>query len=367
MKWNGYAFPKKILIVKTSSLGDIIQSFHALDYLQSRFPQAEIDWVVEPSFASIVAAHPLVQHVIAMDLKALKKSWGAWKRFFQAICVFRKKSYDVVFDLQRNCKSGLITALAISPVKVGFGWRTVREWPNILATNLRFDVNINANIRMQYIRLVQNYLNDPETPFVQGVRFKIEESEQQKIQSILASPNNSGRTKIMVCPGSKWINKQVPVETMIEFLIRVRKKTDASFFLMWGDEEENLYCKAVQNRFLDCSIIVDRLPIPTWQNLINEMDLMIAVDSSALHLCGTARTPSFSLFGPTMPEIFKPIGERHFAFRGPCPYGKIFEKACPLLRSCPTGACIRSLLSEEIYRRFIDWWESGFQNEKETH
>ena len=100
------------------------------------------------------------------------------------------------------------------------------------------------------------------------------------------------------------------------------------------------------------SVVVDRLPLPTWQNLMDEVDLVIAVDSSALHLCGTTSTPSFSIFGPTSQRVFKPMGERHFAVQGSCPYGRTFEKQCPVLRSCPTGACIKELTVEELFEAF---------------
>jgi heptosyltransferase-1 len=141
-------------------------------------------------------------------------------------------------------------------------------------------------------------------------------------------------------------------------LQRIHGRLNASFLFIWGDSAEKAYCEEIQRCFPDRSLLVDRLPLPTWQNLMNEVDLVIAVDSSALHLCGTTSTPSFSVFGPTKPDIFKPIGHRHFSFEGKCPYGRTFAKTCPILRSCPTGACIRELTAEEIFQAFAKWWET---------
>jgi heptosyltransferase-1 len=344
----------RILIVKTSSLGDIIQSLHVLSYLHQKFPGVQVDWVAESAFASIVKAHPLVHRTVVFDLQGVRKSWNG-RKLIEAIRQLRACKYDLVFDLQKNTKSGFITALTRSPMKVGFGLRSVREWPNVLAMHKRFEIPGEANIRLQYVGLIQKFLRD-EAPFQEeGVRFHITPQEQEVVQSILALTK---KIRIMVCPGSKWNNKRLPVLTMGAFLAKIHASMEASFLLMWGDADEKAYCQEIRDRFLGEGIIIDKLPIPMWQNLMNEMDLVIAVDSAALHLCGTTKTPSFSLFGPTAPQIFKPMGKNHFAVQGTCPYERTFAKQCPVLRTCPTGACIRGLKVDELFQTFQAWWKT---------
>jgi heptosyltransferase-1 len=355
--------PTRILIVKTSSLGDIIQSFHGLNYLKQKFPSVQIDWVVEEAIAPLVAAHPLVDRLIALNLSGVKKNWRKWlfwQNLFRAIRALRRQSYDVVFDLQGNSKSGLITWLARGRQKVGFGFRSVREWPNVLATRIRFDVPLKINIRLQHLRLLEQFFGDrfSETTLLPGVRFKMTPQEQQALDKILSYPELTFPFTIMVCPGSKWINKQLPQEVLSEVLQKIGITLNASFLLIWGTEEERVYCELIQRELADRSRVIDRLSIPTWQNLMNEVDFVFAVDSSALHLCGTSRTPSFSVFGPSRAEVFKPIGPSHFALQGACPYGKTFEKRCPILRSCPTGACIRGMKAEPIIEAFLSWKDS---------
>ena len=338
-------FPTSVLIVKTSSLGDIVQSFDVLDDLRCRFPSVSIDWAVEASFAPIVAAHPLVRRVIPLDLKRRRHLWTAFKEL-------RKEQYDLVFDLQGNCKSGAITLLARAKVKVGYSFQSVREWPNILATHVRFTISKQKNIRFYYLELIQRYFQTtgPQVSLNQtGVRFKIETEEKKKISQILSQA--PAGLKIMVCPGSKWINKQMKNETLAGFLQRIEQGYGASFFLIWGGEAEQILCNEMAKQ-LHSAFVVEKLALPTWQNLMNEMDCVIAVDSSALHLCGTTATPSFSVFGPSASHIFKPIGRHHFTFQGVCPYGQVFEKTCPILRTCSTGACIREITVEELFRAF---------------
>lgn len=332
------SFPTSILIVKTSSLGDIIQSFVVLNALKARFPHAKIDWVVEAVHAPIVASHPLVSRVIPLDIK---HRTGLWK----GVQELRSASYDLIFDLQGNCKSGVITWLSIGKVKVGYDLRSVREWPNVLSTHKRFFVSKEQNIRLFYLGLIEAYCPSSQKIDPEGVCFVIENREQ--IEKILDQTDPSFR--IMVCPGSQWTNKQLKFETLLLFLQKIEAAHHPSFLLVWGDEPSRQQCLTLQQS-LQKAYVLEKLSIPVWQNLMNEMDLLIAVDSSALHLCATTQTPTFSIFGPTSANVFKPVGPQHVAFQGSCPYHQVFTKQCPRLRSCPTGACIRDLEAEEIFQ-----------------
>jgi heptosyltransferase-1 len=77
----------KILLIKTSSLGDIIHAFPTLSFLRQKFPDAKIDWVVEKPFAELVKAHPFVNDVLTVDTKGWRKnliSKETWKTVQEA-------------------------------------------------------------------------------------------------------------------------------------------------------------------------------------------------------------------------------------------------------------------------------------------
>lgn len=317
----------KVLIVKSSSLGDIIQCFPVLNYLHEVLPGVHVDWVVEKQFAALVEAHPLVH-------RAVLKKWSE----------IRKETYDYIFDLQGNCKSGIVTLIAHSLHKIGFSFTSAREWPNILATNTRFSVPKNINIRLQYLSILEQFFQK-----------KIESSQAVCLESKNLEKISSYCQKyVMVCPGSKWVNKQLKEEALGVFLKALYEQYDMRFLFVWGTEEEKESCEKMQTPF---SVVLPmQLDIPTWQCLMNEMELVIAVDSSALHLCGTTKTPSFSVFGPTASSVFKPLGDQHLAFQGKCPYNRNFVKQCPLLRTCPTGACMKEIKVEDLLHEFSPWW-----------
>jgi heptosyltransferase-1 len=318
-----------ILIVKLSSFGDIVQSFSVL----GAFEEREVDWVVDEKWASIVRAHPRVRRVFALPIGAAKRGrgGGALRRELREM---RREVYEQVYDLQGNTKSGVVTALARGREKIGLGRKSVREWPNLLFTSKKVEVEKGENIRLQYLKVVGGVGTG------KGVRLKTErrwELEEGK--------------RVMVCPGSKWSNKRLRPDVLLSFL----KEVGGRCYFVWGSETERLVCQELVNG-LERAVLMEKLSIPDWQNLMGEMDLVVAVDSGALHLAGTAGVPTFSIFGPTASEVFKPLGKEHLAFQGKCPYGREFVKQCPVLRSCPTGACMAEVTAEELIKIYKPWW-----------
>lgn len=351
----------KFLIVKTSSLGDIIQAFPTLFFLRERFPDAQIDWVVEEKFAQIVEAVPLIDHVIHIDThrwrRALlsKATWSEISAFYRQI---RKEYYDVVFDLQGNCKSGIVLWNVRTKNKVGFGRRTVHEIPNLFFTNKHYDPPQGHNIREDYLYLARSYFKDEAPVHMFDLKLSIDAFSSEKIDAILKEPELQSKLRIMVCPGSAWPNKQLSQETLEQFLQLISDTLSPSFVFVWGSEEEKDIALTLQRRFPEQSKVVEKLTIPVLQNLMWKMDLVISMDSLPLHLAGLTPIPTFSLFGASLSSKYKPIGNHHRSFQGACPYGRVFEKRCPVLRTCPTGACLHSLSAKTIFVDFINWWNS---------
>jgi heptosyltransferase I len=353
--------PNSILIVKTSAIGDVIQTFPALEYLRLKFPEARIDWVTEKGIVPLLQAHPQVNNVFAIHTKAWKAAPLSLETRVEIkafAAKLRSTTYDLLFDCQGNTKSAFVTGLAKARVKVGFDWKCVREKSNLLVTNKRISVPMNLNIRLKYLGLVQGYFNDPSEFAVRGVRLLINNEEEQRLAQICQ--NLSRQPRLMVCFGSKWTNKRMQTSTLASFLQKIAANSDFSFLFIFGDDEEKRIAKELSAQFNERSVAVGGLSLPLWQALMWEMDGIIAVDSAALHLCGTTQTPSFSLFGPTMASYFKPMEERHGFFQGSCPYGRTFSSHCPILRTCTTGACIRQLEAEHLFRSFKEW--SQLQN-----
>ena len=328
----------KILIVKTSSLGDIIQSFPALDYLRRKFPEAQIDWVVENPFMELVKANPQISHVIPIESKKWRKNplnVESRQQLLKFCRNLRKTRYDILFDLQGNLKSSAIVFFARAKKKIGFGLKTVHEWPNIFFTSQRVNPPKGRNIREDYLGVVKGYFKDFSHNDIHPVTLKLEPLQQQKLAALFAPIQ---KKPTLVCPSSAWPNKCVAEEMLIQFLKKIQR---GPYWFIWGNQSERESSLKLSTHFPD-SMVLERLSLPLLQHVMAECQLVVAMDSLPLHLCGTTKTPSIGFFGPSSAEKFAPLGEHHLAIQGKCPYGQLFEKACPKLRNCPTGLCLKA-------------------------
>ncbi len=349
---------KKILIVKCSSLGDILQAFVVIEYLSDRLPHATIDWLVEKNYEELVRSHPKIDEIIGITLKGAAAHLLS---FFRQIILLRKKKYDWIFDLQGNSKSSFFTLLARGGKKIGFGKKTVREWPNIFATHIRFDPDPRKNMRQQYLEIVQKFLQDPHPYRLHGHLLTVTRPEERKYCEALLQQEDSFR--VMVAPSSRWENKKLSHGFWRSFLEKIALEKDPFFYFIWGSEKEKREVAELSALFSK-SMVVEKLSLPAVQTVMSKMDLLLAVDSCMLHLAATLpHIATFSLFGPTQSEVFNPEGKQHAAFQGKCVFGHTFLKSCSHLRTCSTGSCLKRVSFAEIE----PVWNSfkGIINEKQ--
>lgn len=349
---------QQFLIVKTSAIGDVIQSFHIVDYLKNRFPNSSIDWVVEKGIAPLLKAHPHLDRVLEVDTKLWRraplKHFGAITSFKREL---RKKNYDALFDLQGNTKSGLVCCLAKARKKVGYSWGCVAEKPNYFSTNVHLAVPQEGSIRNRYLGLVENFLGKEEDYCDEGILLNLTPSEESGLQRL--AHLGFQRPRLMICFGSNWENKMLSQNTLKAFLHLINEQLAPCFFFIYGNDREKKIAEGLEKEFAGSSHAVGELTLPLWQRFMSLVEGVITMDSASLHLCGTTSTPSFSLFGPSSAAVYKPLGEIHCSFQGTCPYGIQFDKRCPNLRTCETGACLKEVSADLLFHHFQEFWDKA--------
>jgi heptosyltransferase-1 len=350
---------QSFLIIKTSALGDVLQAFAVADYLRRQIPDAKIDWVVERSCQDLVNGNPSIDEVKVVDTKTWKKKichLTTWQNVKKSISDLRIREYDAVFDLQGNIKSGLILHFIRAKDKVGFHKNSVAEKGNLLFTNVKIDVEPFLQIQNRYLRVVQKYLNDI-TPFdFQKQLLRLSDSEKLKFLSLSHSfPVKKQSIFLMVALGSNWENKKLSESTAIDLLKLLAKNHDVHFFLVGGNQKEKELNRRIASYFPAISHMIEDVSIPLLQHLMTQMDGVLSMDSCALHLAARAGVATFSVFGPSSPYVYKPIGRLHAFKQGSCPYGQPFVLRCPFLRKCATGACMKDLSAEELYFDLSRW------------
>jgi heptosyltransferase-1 len=346
----------KVLIVKTSSLGDIVHTFETVGLLKKFVPDVQIDWVVEAPSKGLLESHPDISKVISIDTRKWRRhpfSKETRQEFSRFKHQLQQKQYDVVFDLQGNSKSGIATWLAKSRKKVGFARGAVAEWPNLLATNERYLPPKGGDIRSDYQWLIRQHFVITESYSYEGVQLALNESDEANFESFIKSLKTLESPAVLVCPGSNWKNKQLSERALKDFLTTLQERHRCHLLFAWGNQEEQRFVQVLSSE-LKASTVLDKCSLPLLQNIMGKVKLVIAMDSLALHLAATTATTTFSVFGPSLASKYKPMGKQHLAIQGKCPYGKQFDKRCPILRTCETGACMRSIEGNSLFTAFAE-------------
>lgn len=349
----------RVLIVKTSALGDIVQSFPVAEYLKSIRQVESIGWVVEEQAAELVKSHPAIDEVIPIDSKTIKMKstfCSAFHEFCRQREIIRQKKWDILFDLQGNCKSACVTFMARARVKVGWGFQNAPE--KVASTVLDYRVNPSERVSMreQYLSIPRTYFRD-ETPFIpQSLVLRLTR-EMEELFLLETSRWPKDRPVWIVSLGSRWKNKMCDAQEMAPALASLQKEKNIYFVFTAATtpelNEAGTCLKSLPHP--TPGNVLYRLPLPVVQHLIARASRFIGVDSLMLHLAATTCTPTFSLFGASSAVLYAPQHVGDFFQQGVCPYGFSFLKRCPHMRTCPTGACLKQIKAKQLEALMRTW------------
>jgi lipopolysaccharide heptosyltransferase I len=288
----------KILLIKPSGLGDIVQALPVLTGLKRRWPDAEIDWIVNDSFAEILEGHPCLRKVIRYprkrwtSLKRMPEIWRWGKKL-------RAEQYDLTIDLQGLFRSALMTWAANSPRRIGL--ESAREGSRAFYNEFIADTAISAAER--YLTCLE-HLDIPVRPldFQLTARSPLPESVKDFGPYIVLHPYSKWRTKLW-----PWRYYQELVDTMPE-----------AKFVVVG--EGPWFPLHAEGRLID---LRGKLKLGELVTVIDRAQSTLSPDSGPAHIAGALGRPVLVLFGATDWRKTKPSGQRvlihtHALFCSPC-------------------------------------------------
>jgi heptosyltransferase-1 len=281
----------RILLVKTTSLGDIVHNLPVASDIASALPGAEIDWVVEESMAKLPALHAFVAHPIPVAIRRWRRSfWQPETRreisaFLERLRAFR---YDAIIDTQGLVKSALITRAARGP-RYGFSWRASRE-PLFPFYNRTFNVPWNIHA-VERNRMLAARALDYETPANLDYGLRVDADTSSPV---------TGASYVVLLHGTSASKKLWPEERWIE-LGRAMAGQGLPSVLPWGSEEEERRSRRLAAAIED-SIVPRRMPIEALASLLARARYAIGVDTGLTHLAGALDVPSVGIYVATDPQ-----------------------------------------------------------------
>ncbi len=295
----------KVLVVKTSSMGDIIHSLPALTDAMQTIPGIRFDWVVEEAFAEIPRWHPAVERVIPVAIRRWRKSiWqtlrsGEWQRYREQL---QATEYDAVIDAQGLLKSALLaTRLAKGP-RFGLDKLSARE---PLAARF-YDHPLNVAKQQHAVERVRQL-------FAQALGYSCptergDFSIRNHFQAVADKP-----PCLMFLHGTTWHDKHWP-EAYWQRLIRLAADAGWHIKLPWGNEVERQRAQ----RLAGVSRAVEVLPRLSLAQVASELAAasgVVSVDTGLSHLAAALDRPNLVLFGPTDPGLVGGYGKDQCCLR----------------------------------------------------
>lgn len=332
--------PHNILIIKLSSLGDVVHALPALRALRLKFPSARISWMVNRGLEGILEGNPDLDEIILFD----RKRWGRWhdrralgelKTFVTAL---RARQFDLVIDLQGLLRSGLLAVLSNAPVRVGFS--NGRELSPLSYTHKIAVPDDDIHAVDRYL-LATSFLGAEvgEAVFPIAVSDADEAWAKQQVGHI--PPD---QPLVLVNPSARWITKQWPLERFADVCRRLAGES-VSVALIGGAEDVER-CRRLQELVgMSLPDLSGKTTLKQLAALMRHASLLLTNDSGPMHMAVAMGLPVVAIFGPTNPSRTGP-------YPASAGLDRVLRKdisCAPCYRKkCRTLICMDSLSADEV-------------------
>ena len=283
----------RILIIKTSSLGDIVHCLPVINDIKYFVPESSIDWLVEECFADVPRLHPGVDSVITISLRSWKKNLrkkSTWIGLYKSIKAIRENHYDIIIDFQGLLKSAFFTLFTRGDIH-GFDKTSIREGAASYFYKFTHTVSkqIHAVVRNRELasKCFQYELLD------QSAHFGLE------IHNI--NNFNLSERYVVLIHGSSKKSKQWPKEHWLK-VIQFFNGLGLRVLLPWGNLEEYHFSKALRKASTN-SLVLPKMNISDLANVISGAKCIIGVDSGLTHLGNALGIPTIGLYMDSNPYL----------------------------------------------------------------
>ena len=308
----------RLLLIKTSSLGDVLHALPALTEARTQLPALECHWVVEEAYAAIPAWHPAVTRVIPVALRRWRRAPLAAFRGGQVSGFMRQlraQRYDRVLDAQGLLKTAPVTLLARGP-RVGFDRRSAREG---LAAFV-YDCAVPVDRRQHAVQRLRALFGGALGYAPQAV------APDYGIDRARLPVSVADGAYLVFLHGSTWSSKLWP-DAHWRALIERAGQAGLQVFLPWGDAVELARAERLADGHRHARVLTP-LGLPELAATLAGARGVIGVDSGPTHLATALGVPTLALYGATDPALTGTWGGRQRRMQAPYPCAPCLRRVC---------------------------------------
>jgi len=302
---------RNILIIKPSSLGDIVQALPALSALRRNFPEAKISWLVRNEFAPLLRGHPHLDKVILFDRRLLGKAWVSLRAFAALLSFVRnlqRSKFDLVIDLQGLFRTAFLGRL--SGCRKRFGMADARELAHIFYTHKISPDAGSPHVVDYYLKIVKA-ASHPSSLVPHPLSFIVpEDSAAADSVRRLLTVNDVNRYAVFV-PGSAHKDKRWPAEYFAALVDKISQHFDLSVVAVGTASEKNIVEQIKGLTRVSVVNLAGVTSISELTALLRAARLVVSNDTGPGHIAAALGVPMVMIFGRSNPARVAPYGRNN--------------------------------------------------------
>jgi heptosyltransferase-1 len=331
----------RILIIKLSSIGDVVHTIPSLNALKDLYPDSEIDWLVEEESHTLLHGHPLIHQLRVFKRKKwLKTVWKGTglKETVRLIMGMRRQKYDLIIDFQGLFKSGIMAFLAGGKVRLGYD--KTRELSYLFLTEKLPPYDPDTHAVDRYLDVVRSLgWKGNERTF----SFPVTATDKHHVEMLIESNGVRDREKIvLVSPKARWKTKLWNQDKFATLCDRLMEELGREVIMIGGRKDLNYIDGIISTMKNEVINIAGQTNLRELAYLMTISPLVICLDSGPMHIAAAVGAKTIALFGPTSPKRTGPYGENHVVISQRAECSPCFQK------SCDDTICMNEIGVEEI-------------------
>ncbi|MCK4739416.1 MAG: glycosyltransferase family 9 protein [Deltaproteobacteria bacterium] len=320
----------KILIVKLSAIGDVVQTLYALDILRRALPEAQIDWLVEEAPSNLLLDHPMINKVIVVK----KKGWlSSPRENLEVVKELRSTNYDMALDFQGLFKSGLWIYLSGAKKRIGFS--NARELSYIFLNEKLPPSDIERHAVERYLTLARYAVKStgarvglPTLSLNCPLYFGLKESSG--VEALLQEGGISGTEEFFIInPFARWSTKVWPLENAAEFIKMAKRELNMRAVVIGSKNEAKEAEELLRESGVEALNLAGKTTLKGLTALISRARFVLTVDSGPMHMTAGLGVPQVAIFGPTSHIRTGPYGFEDSTIRREMSCAPCFKRVCP--------------------------------------
>ena len=329
---------RNILLIKMSSLGDVLHTLPFVAVLRERFPKARLTWLVHPQFGAFVPDPPMVDEVIYFDkVKFNKMGFGEkWTYFKEMRRLLHSKKFDLVIDMQGLFKSAVLAAISGCDNRIGYC--EMREGSGFVSRAITGS-HAKDHVIERYLD-VARYLGCK----VDEIRFPMPDLEKEwlavkeKTEAVL-------RPYVVLVPGARWETKKWPAENFTKLADMLQK--DGKKVVLAGGPDETALGAEIRKLSPGVTDLTGKTSLRELGALIQHCDGYISGDTGPLFIAAAMKRPLVALYGPTRPDRTGPYGSKEATVM-------IAPVSCAgcLKKHCDDWVCMKAITPEAVFDEY---------------